>query len=136
MPALGQKQTFRSAITMSALPPKADIGACVLFGLDRKQSVAVCLIAHVNFGSAKTGRPNASPVIIVTNATGIPGSGPAWSASQAAAAGVQQGLSPIPMSSVKRVLMWYYLPKVTDLNQQGGHIMSLKPDFLLVELRS
>jgi len=26
MSALGQKQTFRSAIGMSALPPKADIG--------------------------------------------------------------------------------------------------------------
>ena len=29
MSALGQKQTFRSAIVMSALPPKADI--CALF---------------------------------------------------------------------------------------------------------
>jgi hypothetical protein len=27
MSALGQKRTFRSTIVMSALPPKADIGA-------------------------------------------------------------------------------------------------------------
>jgi hypothetical protein len=29
MSALGQKQTFRTAIAMSALPPKADIPSCL-----------------------------------------------------------------------------------------------------------
>ena len=39
MPALGHKQTFRSAIGMSALPPKADIGS---FGFRLTQTLS-CL---------------------------------------------------------------------------------------------
>jgi hypothetical protein len=37
---------------MSALPPNADVSPQVPFGLDHKQSVAACLLAHFNFGPA------------------------------------------------------------------------------------
>jgi hypothetical protein len=36
------------------------------------------------------------------------------------------------MSLAKRLLMWYSLPKVS-YKQQGGHVVALKPDFLLVK---